>query len=324
MSDGWVATQCSRPAEDRQVAVLALARGAAACPARACCRASSRPGSSVQRVRWSRFPPTVARLRSWPDAPAAAPTRARGSARGRSGSAASVAVRDRGADPQAAVVGLLDPVVGQPAYVDEHVRRLDAEPHQVDEVRAAAEELRARLAGDGCDRVRGVRGLERSGTASPARVEDRRDDVGVGAAAADVAAHPLADLASSARARRAEVGRDGARPARRRARAASRRRAELPRRAVAALERVVLDECALERVQRRRPGEALDGDDLGAAVRDREREAARSRAARRSGPCTRRTGRGRSPSSRRSARAARAAGRAATCACRGGACARPR
>ena len=40
MSDGWVATQCRRVAEDREVAVVALARRAARARARACCTAS--------------------------------------------------------------------------------------------------------------------------------------------------------------------------------------------------------------------------------------------------------------------------------------------
>jgi hypothetical protein len=67
------------------------------------------------------------------------------------------------------------------------------------------------------------------------RLLDRRDDVGIGAAAADVAAHQLADLVGGLRlAFGDQAG----------------RRADLARRAVAALERVVVDERLLQRMQR--------------------------------------------------------------------------
>ncbi|HEY2741614.1 MAG TPA: hypothetical protein VGI69_05480 [Gaiellaceae bacterium] len=64
-----------------------------------------------------------------------------------------IAVADACADAQSAVLGLLDPVVAQLLHVDEQGRRLDAEAHEVDEVRAAAEEHRLRL-----DRQRDRRG----------------------------------------------------------------------------------------------------------------------------------------------------------------------
>ena len=51
------------------------------------------------------------------------------------------------------------------------------------------------------------------------------------------------------------------------------RRADLARRAVAALEAVVLDERRLQRVQVVRRAQPLDGDDLVALVHDRERQA---------------------------------------------------
>src|SRR5690242_19375692 len=70
---------------------------------------------------------------------------------------------------------------------------------------------------------------------SPSRRGDRRDDVGIGAAPAEVAAHRLADLVVGLRAALAEH-RDRAH--------------DLPRRAVAALEAVVRDERLLHRVQR--------------------------------------------------------------------------
>ena len=65
-----MATQCSECAEDREVAVLALARGAAASPGSRLLHGFVTSWKYEQRVRWSRFPPTVARLRSWPEAPA--------------------------------------------------------------------------------------------------------------------------------------------------------------------------------------------------------------------------------------------------------------
>ena len=69
-----------------------------------------------------------------------------------------VGVAHRGADPQPAAVELLDPVVREARDVDEHVGRLDAELHEVDEVRPAAEvaRRRARVVEEG-DRARGVR-----------------------------------------------------------------------------------------------------------------------------------------------------------------------
>jgi hypothetical protein len=55
-----------------------------------------------------------------------------------------VAVADGGADAQPAAGQLLDVVVRQSGDVDEDVRALDAELHEVDEVRPAAEVAGAR------------------------------------------------------------------------------------------------------------------------------------------------------------------------------------
>src|SRR5690348_4907551 len=107
------------------------------------------------------------------------------------------------------------------------------------------------------------------------RVADRRDDVDVRAAAAEVPAHALADLVV-AQLRGPEPAHVRGRRARRaRARLGDQRRAraDLTLIAVAALEGVALDEGALHRVQRLRRPEALGGDDLVALVREREREA---------------------------------------------------
>src|ERR1043165_7179513 len=88
---------------------------------------------------------------------------------------------------------------------------------------------------------------------------DRGDDVDVAAAAAEIAAHPLADLVVGTRVSLAQQRRAGA---------------ELPRGAVAALEAVVADEGGLQGVESVVAGKTFDGDDLlPAAVHDGEREA---------------------------------------------------
>src|ERR1041384_6097841 len=87
---------------------------------------------------------------------------------------------------------------------------------------------------------------------------DRRDDVRVGAAAADVAAHLLADLVVGLRPPLAEQ-RDRAH--------------DLTRRAEPALERVVLDERGLHRMQLVAAREPLDRRDLRALGGDRQRQA---------------------------------------------------
>ena len=81
--------------------------------------------------------------------------------------------------------------------VDERCGVLDAVLHQVDEVGAAAEELRS-AGGDGVDGFVGSGGaLVGEGIHADAPFASGAnggDDVGVGAAAADVAGHALADL----------------------------------------------------------------------------------------------------------------------------------
>src|SRR5439155_6827584 len=70
-----------------------------------------------------------------------------------------VAVADGSTDPQSTPGHLLDAGVGDLRHVDEQGGLLDAESHQVDEVRAAAEVLPVRIAGeqrDGTLRVVGA------------------------------------------------------------------------------------------------------------------------------------------------------------------------
>jgi hypothetical protein len=87
----------------------------------------------------------------------------------------------------------------QPADVDQQQRLHDAALGQVDQVGAAAEEVRAGRApprrtasSTACARARTRTGVMRRPPAAPRCAA--RDDVGVGAAAAQVAAHALADL----------------------------------------------------------------------------------------------------------------------------------
>src|SRR4051794_33576737 len=104
-----------------------------------------------------------------------------------------------------------------------------------------------RIAASGPSARAYANGSMRASSAGPRQdFPDRRDDVGVGAAAADVAAHLLADVVVGTGVPLGEQ---------------SDARADLAGRAVAALEAVVLDERRLERVQAVAVGEALDGRD---------------------------------------------------------------
>ena len=164
----------------------------------------------------------------------------------------------------------LDPVeAGQPADVDEPAGRGDADLHQVEQIRAARRDRRrpARRGGDRLgDRrraqvIEAVHALLRSsvGDGLLRGIEHGCDDARVGAAAADIAAHPLADalgvVAGLAFAQQADGAHD------------------LARRAVAALEAVMGDEGGLHRMQPVAFGEAFDRQDLGAVEADGEREA---------------------------------------------------
>src|ERR1700722_17030968 len=93
------------------------------------------------------------------------------------------------------------------------------------------------------------------------------DDAVVGAAAAEIAAHSLAQLIVSERYRlRVEVLGDIARHALPELRRHADRRANLTRRAIAALKPVVFDERLLQGMERAGDSQALDRRDLAALV----------------------------------------------------------
>ena len=98
----------------------------------------------------------------------------------------------------------------------------------------------------------------RSRVSTPHHLLDRLDDIRIRAATTQIAAHQLADVVGRARTPLAQE---------------TRGRHDLPRRAVAALERVVLDERFLQRVELAFFREPLDRRDLRAVMHQREREA---------------------------------------------------
>src|ERR1700727_815188 len=93
------------------------------------------------------------------------------------------------------------------------------------------------------------------------------DDAVIGAAAAEIAAHPLAQLIVTERYRlRLEIRSDVTRHALAKLRRHADRRADLTRRAIAALESVVFDERLLQGMKRAGSAEAFDRGDLAALV----------------------------------------------------------
>src|ERR1700722_3526748 len=100
------------------------------------------------------------------------------------------------------------------------------------------------------------------------------DDAVIGAAAAEIAAHPLAQLIVTERYRLClEIRGDVTRHAPAKLRRHADRRADLTGRAIAALEPVVFDERLLQGMKRARGAEALDGGDLAAFVLNCQSEA---------------------------------------------------
>ncbi len=162
--------------------------------------------------------------------------------------------------------------------VDERGGMLDVVLHQVDEVGAAAEELGS-ASGDGVEGFVGRCGalvVEGIHAEAPfAAGADGGDDVGIGSAAADVAAHAFANLVVGEFGMSDAAGfegdgaegvvfvlfeeRDGG--------------ADLAGGAVAALEAVVFEEGGLDGVEIVAFGEAFDGGDFGSVGHDGEGEA---------------------------------------------------
>ena len=138
----------------------------------------------------------VAELRGWRRR--AGPARAGGSCCDDAGWLARSELRTSGADGDAAVGLAVDLGEAEVVDVDEGGGVLDAVLHEVDEVGAAAEELCALWRRRRGWRRRGRwRAGRRRGSCSGLLMRDGADggdDVGVGAAAADVAAHAFADL----------------------------------------------------------------------------------------------------------------------------------
>ena len=260
----------SRVAEDRQVAVIALARGTARARLALVAGLRRRPGSTKQRVRWSRLPPTVARLRSWPDAPASSAcdehrvALAHERVRGEVGCCArprrSAARRPR------------SPRSGRGRGGSRRRARPASRPRAASGRRGSS---RRRGSGAPCaasssTAAADVRGaLVRERPSSPdrraiaatmfvyapqrQRLPLMRSRI---SASSDVRQSPTT-LGQPSRASPSMP--DG--------------RAELSRRAVAALERVVVDERLLQRVQLVAARQPFDRRDLRAVVRDRQREA---------------------------------------------------
>src|SRR5687768_17218465 len=122
---------------------------------------------------------------------------------------------------------------------------------------AWARKARAAARSRGRSSVKGCMALPHR-TGGARRVLDGRDDVVVGSAAAQIAAHPLADLRRRAGVALGDAGDAGH---------------DLPGCAIAALERIALDEGGLQRVEPLALCQALDRSDLALLHQRSEREA---------------------------------------------------
>ena len=160
-------------------------------------------------MRCRRLPPVEAMLRSCCDAPARIALASKRIARRDLRVIGEVAVGDERADTQAAILRFIDLLERQMRDVDQSRRARDVFLHEVDQIGAAGDELCVRV---DRDHAHGVGDVARARIveivhrpASPRRsaavhhLFDRRHDVGIGAAPADIAAHQLADLIGRAR-----------------------------------------------------------------------------------------------------------------------------
>jgi len=263
-------------------------------------------------VRWSRFPPHRGEIADLTRGAGKNCLRDHRIALAQHAVGSQLAVGDGRADAQASSRTLFDDAEWQARDVDQTLRRLHAELHQVDQVGAAAEVGGASPVVE--QRGHGGRGLvgtlvlelsqravsEIAGTMFMYAPQRQMLPLMRSRISSSVSSVPSAARSAVTAPRPAGLvfGQH------------ARRRADLTGSAVAALERVVLDEGGLERVQLIAVGQALDRHDRRILMRDGQREAGVSRACRQAGWCTRRTVRGRSPSWRRSGRAAHAGHRA--------------
>ena len=206
----------------------------------------------AQRVRCSRLPPVVARLRSWPEAPATSASDEHRIALAHQrvrGQVASCAPPRRCASHRRLARSMASN--GSRVTSTSSSGRGDPELHVVDEVRAAAEERRARPAGD--QRHRGLRrrsaarnsnGLIAPPPARSPRRCSRRRRSGRGCRSSARGSPPRVSSGRRATSGVTWLGQPaldlGQHPD---------RRADLARRAVSALEAVVVEERALHRVQ---------------------------------------------------------------------------
>ena len=174
-----------------------------------------------------------------------------------------IRIANRGADLQPAVRRRFDLVERQTVDVEEPRGRFDVQLHQIDQRRPAGEEAHVRALLRGLrlrgrrDRRRGIcrpsefESLHGDGSCSrlrpSANLLDRGHDIGIGAAAADVAAHQFLHGRVVGTARFLEQ---------------RNRRHDLAGRAISALVSVAGDECRLHRMQCVGRAEALDGRDL--------------------------------------------------------------
>src|SRR5439155_5756821 len=117
----------------------------------------------------------------------------------------------------------------------------------------AADRSRGRSSVNGC-MAHPFRHRTRGGSG----ILDRRDDVIVGTATAQVAAHPVADFLRRAGVAFCDAGNAGH---------------DLPGGAIAALKAIALDECSLQRVQLLASRQAFDGRDLAPVDEGSERKA---------------------------------------------------
>ena len=185
--------------DDRELAAEAL-QGRAAAAGIALVAGLVRIVEIRAAVRCRRLPAVVARLRSWPEAPASKARDSSGYSRRTRASAARSVLRTSApmCIPPSGVA--LDLVQRQAVHVDEMRGLLDLELHEVEQVGAAGDEFGAGIARRGCrsgGRCRRTLVGERLHALPCGRhFDDGLDDVRVRAAAADVAAHALADFGS--------------------------------------------------------------------------------------------------------------------------------